>query len=75
MVARGDILGVMALVLNMLAGVAVMGGMMLLMLGKGHNIYGWGDGRGIGLLFACIGFSGMAAAVLLSVVARRRSVV
>ena len=58
---KGMAMGVSALVIYIIGGIATFTGMGLIVFMKGHDLWGWGDGRGIGFLFL---FSGLCVSIL-----------
>ena len=58
---KGMAMGVSALVIYIIGGIATFTGMGLIVFMKGHDLWGWGDGRSIGFLFL---FSGLCVSIL-----------
>ena len=58
---KGMAMGVSALVIYIIGGIATFTGMGLIGFMKGRDLWGWGDGRSIGFLFL---FSGLCVSVL-----------
>lgn len=48
-------LAVVAFSLYIIGGIGTFGGVVLIMMMKGKDLLGWGDGRSIGYLFLCVG--------------------
>jgi hypothetical protein len=70
---RGSKLAIIALVIYVIGGVATFGGLGLVVLMKGRDLLGMGDGRGIGLVFLCVGLCLSIFGVLLMRIFRNRS--
>jgi len=58
---KGMAMGVSALVIYIIGGIATFTGMGLIVFMKGHDLWGWGEGRSIGFLFL---FSGLCVSIL-----------
>jgi hypothetical protein len=69
---KGIALGIVALVLYLVGGVATFGGIGLAAFMKGRDFLGWGDGRSIGWLFLCSGMCLSILGVLLMRIFRNR---
>lgn len=69
---HGMKLGIAALGIYMFGGIGVFGGIGMIALMKGHDLWGWGDGRTIGYLFLCIGAALSILGVLLMRIFRNR---
>jgi len=69
---HGMAMGVSALVVYIIGGIATFAGMGLIVFMKGHDLWGWGDGRSIGFLFLCAGLSLSVIGVLLMRIFRNR---
>ena len=69
---KGIALGVAALVVYIIGGIAVFGGMGMVVFLKGEDLRGWGDGRSIGFLFICSGLCISVLGVLLMRIFRNR---
>ena len=69
---KGIALGVTALVVYMIGGIAAFGGMGMVVFMKGKDLWGWGDGRSIGFLFLCTGLCISVLGVLLMRIFRNR---
>jgi hypothetical protein len=65
-------LGVTALVIYIIGGIATFCGMGLIVFMKGRDLWGWGDGRSIGFLFLCSGLCLSILGVLLMRIFRNR---
>jgi len=70
---QGIGLAIVAFAVYIIGGIACFGGVALIFLMKGHNLWGWGDGRTIGYLFLCVGVCLSAFGVLLMRIFRNRS--
>jgi hypothetical protein len=69
---RGVALGVTALVVYIIGGIATFGGLGLVVFMKGRDLWGWGEGRSIGYLFLCAGLCLSVIGVLLMRLFRNR---
>jgi hypothetical protein len=69
---KGIALGVTALVVYIIGGIAAFGGMGMVVFMKGKDLWGWGDGRSIGFLFLCTGLCISVLGVLLMRIFRNR---
>ncbi len=69
---QGIALAIASLVVYIIGGIACFGGITLIFLMKGHNLWGLGDGRTIGYLFLCVGVCLSAFGVLLMRIFRNR---
>jgi hypothetical protein len=58
---KGMALGISAITVYIIGGIATFTGMGLIAFMKGYDLFGWGDGRSIGFLFL---FSGLCVCVL-----------
>ena len=65
-------LGVTALVVYIIGGIAAFGGLGLIVFMKGRDLWGWGEGRSIGYLFLCAGLCLSVLGVLLMRLFRNR---
>lgn len=65
-------LGIAALCVYMIGGIGIFGGIGMIVFLKGHDLWGWGDGRTIGYLFLCVGASLSIFGVLLMRIFRNR---
>jgi hypothetical protein len=70
--SRGMALGVTALAIYIIGGISTFTGMGLIAFMKGKDIFGWGDGRGIGFLFLCTGLCVSVLGVVLMRIFRNR---
>jgi hypothetical protein len=71
-VRQGIALGIVALALYLVGGVATFGGLGLVAFMKGSDVLGLGDGRSIGWLFLCSGLCLSILGVLLMRIFRNR---
>ncbi|RII29316.1 MAG: hypothetical protein CXR30_12490 [Geobacter sp.] len=69
---QGIALAVVAFAIYILGGIGCFGGIALIVLMKGHDLWGWGDGRTIGYLFLCSGACLSVLGVLLMRIFRNR---
>lgn len=69
---KGIALGVAALVVYIIGGIATFCGMGMVLFMKGENLLGWGDGRSIGFLFLFTGLCFSLFGVLLMRIFRNR---
>ena len=69
---KGIALGVAALVVYIIGGIATFGGMGMVVFMKGRDLWGWGDGRSIGFLFLCTGLCISVLGVLMMRIFRNR---
>jgi len=69
---QGMALGVAALVVYIIGGIATFGGLGLVVFMKGRDLWGWGEGRSIGYLFLCVGLCLSVMGVLLMRLFRNR---
>jgi hypothetical protein len=69
---RGMALGVAALVVYIIGGIATFGGLGLIAFMKGRDLWGWGEGRSIGYLFLCTGICFSVIGVLMMRIFRNR---
>jgi len=65
-------LAIFAFVLYIIGGLGTFAGMGMIMLMKGKDLWGWGDGRSIGYLFLCVGLALSILGVLFMRVFRNR---
>lgn len=66
------ILTVFAIAIYILGGVATFGGVALILLMKGKDLWGWGDGHTLGYLFVCVGLVSSVLGVLIMRILRNR---
>ena len=69
---KGVALGVTALVVYIIGGIATFGGLGLVVFMKGRDLWGWGEARSIGYLFLCVGLCLSVLGVLLMRLFRNR---
>jgi hypothetical protein len=69
---KSNALGVAALAIYIIGGIATFGGMGMVVFLRGKDLWGWGDGRGIGFLFLCTGVCISVLGVLMMRIFRNR---
>jgi hypothetical protein len=69
---HGIVLAVIAFSVYILGGIGCFGGVALILLMKGRNLWGWGDGRTIGYVAVCVGVTLSLLGVLLMRIFRNR---
>ena len=69
---RGFALGICAMLIYIIGGIGTFGGIAMIALLKGHDLWGWGDGRAIGYLLLCCGLALSILGVLLMRILRNR---
>jgi hypothetical protein len=69
---QGIALAIVAFGIYIIGGIGTFGGVALILLMKGHDLLGWGDGRAIGYLFLCVGLCFSILGVLLMRIFRNR---
>lgn len=69
---QGIALAIVAFAVYIIGGIGTFGGVALIMLMKGRDLLGWGDGRSIGYLFLCVGLSLSVLGVLMMRIFRNR---
>ncbi len=69
---KSNALGVTALVVYIIGGIATFGGMGMVVFMRGKDLWGWGDGRSIGFLFLCTGLCISVLGVLMMRIFRNR---
>ncbi len=72
---QGIGLAVFAFAAYAIGGVGTFGGIAMILLMKGHDFMGWGEGRTIGYLFLCVGLCLSILGVLLMRLFRNRGMV
>ncbi len=65
-------MAVVAFAVYILGGISAFGGLALIFLMKGRDLFGWGEGRTIGYLFLCVGACLSVLGVLLMRIFRNR---
>lgn len=68
----GWFLGGAALTIYIIGGVGTFGGLALILLMDGRDLFGWGDGRSLGYLCLCVGLALSVFGVLLMRILRNR---
>lgn len=68
-------LGVFALSLYIVGGIGTFGGIALVVFWKGQDMWGWGEGHSIGVLFLCVGICLSILGVLLMRIFRNRGLI
>lgn len=71
----GLALAISAFATYIIGGISAFSGIALVIFFKGHDLYGWGDGRGIGFLLLCVGLCLSVLGVLLMRIFRNRKLV
>lgn len=69
---QGIGLAVIAFVAYIIGGIGTFGGIALILLMKGRDLWGWGEGRSLGYLLLCVGLCLSILGVLLMRVFRNR---
>lgn len=69
---QGIALAIVAFGTYIIGGIGTFGGAALIILMKGRDLFGWGDGRSIGYLFLCSGLCLSVLGVLLMRLFRNR---
>lgn len=69
---QGIGLAVVAFATYIIGGISTFGGVALIMLMKGRDLLGWGEGRSIGYLLLCVGLCLSVLGVLLMRIFRNR---
>ena len=69
---QGIGLAIVAFAVYIIGGISTFAGVALIILMKGRDLWGWGEGRAIGYLFVCIGLCLSILGVLLMRIFRNR---
>ena len=69
---QGIGLAIIAFTIYILGGIGCFGGIALIVLMKGSDLWGWGEGRSIGYVGVCVGVSLSVLGVLLMRIFRNR---
>lgn len=69
---QGIGLAVVSFALYIIGGFGTFGGLALILLMKNKDLWGWGEGRGIGYLLLCVGLCLSILGVLLMRIFRNR---
>ena len=69
---QGIALAIIAFSVYIIGGIGIFSGVALILLMKGRDLWGWGDGRTIGYLFFCVGISLSLLGVLFMRIFRNR---
>ncbi len=69
----GFFLSIVAFILYISGGVGIFGGIALVALLGGHDLFGWGDAKPIGYLFLCVGVCFSIIGVLFLRLVRNRT--
>jgi hypothetical protein len=69
---QGIALAIVAFGVYIIGGLGTFGGIALILLMKGRDLLGWGDGRAIGYLFVCVGLCLSIIGVLFMRIFRNR---
>ena len=69
---QGITLALLAFGIYIIGGIGTFSGILLILLMKGRDLLGWGDGRSIGYLFFCVGLCLSILGVLLMRIFRNR---
>jgi hypothetical protein len=69
---QGITLAIIAFAVYIIGGIGTFGGLGLIAFMKGRNLWGWGDGRSIGILALCVGLCLSVLGVLLMRIFRNR---
>lgn len=71
-IKQGIGLAVSALAVFIVGGIGCFGGLGLILLMQGRDLFGWGEGRAIGYLLLCVGLGLSILGVLLMRIFRNR---
>jgi hypothetical protein len=66
------VLSIVAIAVYIVGGIATFGGVGLILLMKGKDLWGWGDGHTIGYLLVCVGLVLSIVGVLVMRILRNR---
>lgn len=69
---QGIALALLAFGIYIIGGIGTFSGVALILLMKGRDLLGWGEGRSIGYLFLCVGLCFSILGVLLMRIFRNR---
>jgi len=69
---QGIGLAIVAFALYIIGGICTFGGIASIIFMKNRDLFGWGEGRGIGYLFLCVGLCLSIIGVLLMRLFRNR---
>lgn len=69
---QGTALAILAFAVYIVGGIGCFGGLALIVLMKGRDLWGWGDGRTIGYVAVCVGVALSILGVLLMRIFRNR---
>jgi len=69
---QGITLAIIAFAVYIIGGIGTFGGLGLIAFMKGRNLWGWGDGRSIGILALCVGLCLSVLGVMLMRIFRNR---
>lgn len=69
---QGIALAILAFSVYIIGGIGIFSGVALILMMKGHDLWGWGDGRTIGYLFFCVGIALSVLGVLFMRIFRNR---
>ena len=66
------VLSILAIGVYIVGGIATFGGVAMILLMKGVDLWGWGEGHAIGYLFVCVGLVLSILGVLIMRIMRNR---
>jgi hypothetical protein len=69
---QGIALAILAFSVYIIGGIGIFSGVALILMMKGRDLCGWGDGRTIGYLFFCVGIALSVLGVLFMRIFRNR---